>query len=91
MATKNEWKYLSYSKLLEEACFGNEEWEELRFNRYDIQDAWIKYWWSFLSALWNALAHADIINATKIMDTFNNYIIEYYHQWLLDAVKVTNL
>lgn len=85
MKTKNEWKYLSYSKFLEEACFWNNKWEELRFNKYDIMAAWIKYWWSFVHSLWEALAHADVENTAKIMDTWNNYIIDYYYQWLLNS------
>lgn len=85
MKTKNEWKYLSYSKFLEEACFWNNKWEELRFNKYDIMAAWIKYWWSFVHLLWEALSHADAENTCKIMDTWNNYIIDYYYQWLLNS------
>lgn len=78
-------KYLSYSNFLEEACFS--VWlTEYRFSRYDIQNAWIKYGWSFLHNLWIALAHADFDNATKIIDTWNNYIIDYYKNWLLNRI-----
>lgn len=86
-----EYKYLSYSKLLEEACFSNVETkDEIRFDRIDIQEARIKYWGSFLSALWHALSHADMVNATKIIDTWNNYIIEYFHEGLLNCKLIEN-
>lgn len=88
----SNYQYLSYSKLLEQACFLI-TWTgtELRFDRVDIQQARIKYWWSFLWSLWIALSHADMVNATKIIDTFYNYIIDYYVDWLLNcSEKITN-
>ena len=80
----NKYKYLSYSKYLEEACFATEDWNEIRFSRYDIQDAWIKYWGSFLQCLGHTLAHADPINSSRIIDEFQDYIIQFYIEWLLN-------
>lgn len=89
MNKDTQMKYLSYSKLLEEACFS--VWSaEIRFSRYDIQDARIQYGWSFLSTLWHALSHADYENATKIIDTWNNYIIDFYKSWLLNRIMEDN-
>lgn len=83
----SNYKYLSYSKLLEDACFMDMEspdHKEIRINRVDIQDARIKYWGSFLQCLWHALAHADPINSTRIIDEFQDYIIQFYIEWLLN-------
>lgn len=89
----DKYHYLSYSKYLEEACFGYEEdWEskELRFSRYDIQDARIKYWGSFLQCLGHALAHADPKNSSRIIDEFQDYIIQFYMEWLLNTCQKKN-
>lgn len=79
--------YLWYDKLTEEVELlkYDEDWNTtiVKINRIDIQEAWIKYWWSFLSTLGHALSHADMFNCKKIMDTFNNYIIDYIKEWLL--------
>lgn len=64
----------------------NEEWwwTLVYVDRVDIQLAWIRYWGSFLSNLWYALSHADMNNAKKILDTRENYIIDYVNQGLLN-------
>lgn len=82
-----ERKYLSYSKFLEQAVFGNDEWQELRFDRVDIQKSRMRFWGSFLSALWETLSHADPMNAERVITEFNDYIIDYYKSWLLDWEK----
>ena len=79
--------YLWYDKLTEEVELlkYDKDWNTtiVKVNRINIQEAWIKYWWSFLVTLWYALSHADMDNCKKIMDTFNNYIISYIEEWIL--------
>ncbi len=79
--------YLWYDKLTEEVELlkYNEDWNTtiVKVNRINVQEAWIKYWWSFLSTLGHALSHADMFNCKKIMDVFNNYVIDYIKEWLL--------
>lgn len=86
----DKYHYLSYSKYLEEACFWDEKGDELRFSRYDIQEAWIKFWGSFLQCLGHALAHADPLNSSRIIDEFQDYIIEFYIEWLLNTCQKKN-
>ena len=81
---------MHYNVFTEEALFETEHWDMLVFNRVDIQQAWIKYWGSFLSALWIALSHADMNNAHKLIDAWNNYIKDYFNQNFLTCKLIEN-
>lgn len=78
--------YISYNKMSEEVELVKYDWEYntiIKISRYDIQEKFMRYWGSFLANLWVALAHADMTNAKKIMDTRSNYIIDYVRDGLL--------
>ncbi len=82
--------YMHYNTFTEEALFETEHWDMLVFTKYDIEEAWMKYWGSFLSSLWEALVHADMNNAHKLIDTWNNYIKDYFNQNLLTCKLIEN-
>lgn len=83
-------EFFMYDWLHEKVYFNTEHGNMLAFDRYDIQEAWIKYGGSFLSTLWEALAHADMVNAWKIITAFNNYIADYFNQDLLTCKLIEN-
>ena len=79
-------EYWSYNKLTEEVeliKYKEEWWDIIIVDRVDVQMTWMRWWGSFLRALWEALSHADTTNAKKIIDNFNNYIIDYINNDLL--------
>jgi len=45
-----------------------------------VVDAWEKFGGGFVSSLAVALRRADPINTMKILNTFENYIYDYYDQ-----------
>ena len=80
-----KYMYERYNDFTQCVFFRDEKWEELRFYIRDIHEAREKYWGSFLKTLSVLLACADSENEKKIMDTWNNYVIQFYQQWLLQS------
>lgn len=79
--------YEGYEPFTQVAIFRDEKWEELQFFLWEIHQARERYGGSFLKNLSVLLACADSENEKKIMDTWNNYIIQYYQQWLLQPYQ----
>lgn len=82
-----KYMYAWFNSFTEVAFFRDEKWNELQFKLYEIQEARNKYWGSFLKCLAELLTRADLENTQKLIDTWNNYIIQYYQQWLLQPYQ----
>lgn len=65
--------------------------ENLNFSRYEIQTAWVEYWGSFLSNLWQALVHADMDNAKIILEQFGHYVYQDYKNWLIKPIDEADM
>lgn len=82
-----KYMYVWFDSFTKVAFFRDEKWEELQFFLWEIHKARETYGGSFVKTLSVLLANADIENEKKIMDTWNNYIIQYYQEWLLQPYK----
>lgn len=82
-----KYMYVWYEPFSQVAFFRDEKWEELQFFLWEIHQARERYGGSFLKTLSVLLACADSENEKKIMDTWNNYIIQYYQQWFLQPYQ----
>lgn len=60
------------------------EEENKKISLLDMIDVRENYGWSFQSALWNALRHADSENQQKIVETRNDMIKRDYENGLYD-------
>lgn len=79
--------YEGYEPFTQVVFFRDEKWDVLQFFLWEIHQAWETYGGSFLKHLSVLLACADSENEKKIMDTWNNYIIQFYQQWLLQPYQ----
>lgn len=65
-------------------CF--EDWSKISL--LDMIDVWENYGWSFQSALWKALKHADWENQQKIIKNRNDMIKRDYLNGLYDEYLI---
>jgi len=49
-------------------------WRIFKLEKYYIAEFWIKYGWSFIKNIWQALHNADPINITKILENWKDNI-----------------
>lgn len=49
----------------------------------DIAAAFEKFGWSFVHALWLALYHADRNNSKKLIETWKDYVEDYFNTFIL--------
>ena len=52
------------------------DWKDKKYilETYYISEYWIKFWWSFMKKIGEALQHADPINTKKLLETFEDKI-----------------
>lgn len=53
------------------------DWGDNYIDKYSICEVFRKKW-SFVRIIWNALYLADLQNTFKLLDTFMNYVSEYF-------------
>jgi hypothetical protein len=56
----------------------NKDWYWYNFTKSEIVEAWINHWWSFLQNLAKTLASADMRNSYIILNSFINYVWDYF-------------
>lgn len=61
--------------------------DDVSFYRSELADAFEKYGWSFVQSLGVALRKADHINAEKLINTFQEYVIQYAFEFIKPTKK----
>ena len=79
---KHEYEFKQYLSPIEVIEFTN--WKEKKTAyKTEIAGAFERYWWSFVHALWIALYHADRNNSKKLIETWSNYVEDYFNTFIL--------
>lgn len=74
--TLTDWNYIVFKE------------ENKKISLLDMIDVRENYGWSFQSALWNALRHADCINQNKIVENRKDMIKRDYQNGLYDEYLI---
>lgn len=80
---KHERVFREYISRTDSVMFENKIWRELSCSKVDVGLAFIKYGWSFVHSLWEALLHADWFNSEKLINTRKEYTEEYFNTFIL--------
>lgn len=79
---KHEYEFKEYLSPIEVVQFTN--WESTKTaDKTEIAAAFEEYGWSFVHALWIALYHADRNNSKKLIETWKDYVEDYFNTFIL--------
>lgn len=56
--------------------------DDVSFYKSELADTFEKYGWSFVQSLGVALRNADHINAEKLINAFQEYVIQYAFEFI---------
>lgn len=80
---KHERIFREYDRPSEYVIFEDKYGAERSCEKVEIAEAFIKYWWSFVHCLWEALIHADRYNSDLVLKTWSNYVEDYFNTFIL--------
>ena len=66
------------------------KWEKYYLEKHYIAEYWIKYWWSFIKHIWQALHIADKYNTEKILNNWYNDINIEHILNIFDELDIEN-
>jgi len=64
------------------------DWNYTFLNKNIIAESFRRYWWSFVRLLWNALFVADQNNTYKLLNTWLEYVWEYFVNFIKDDLNL---
>lgn len=84
----DEWvEYFTIDKFLLKDKWNPELMKSVSFYRSDLCESFENYWWSFVKLLGACLRNADHINAKKLIETFQDYVVEYAFDFIKENQK----
>ena len=84
----DEWvEHFTIDKFLLKDKWNPELMKSVSFCRSDLCESFENYWWSFVQSLGACLRNADHINEKKLIETFQNYVVEYAFDFIKEDQK----
>jgi len=84
----DEWcEYFTIDKFLMKENKKPKLMKSVSFYRSELCESFENYWWSFVQSLGACLRNADHINAKKLIETFQDYVVEYAFDFIKEDQK----
>lgn len=74
--------FITIDKFLDKWNWDFKLLNSVSFYRSELSEAFENFWWSFVQSLGVCLRNADHINAEKLINTFQDYVVEYAFQFI---------
>lgn len=74
--------FITIDKFLDKWNWDVKLLNSVSFYRSELSEAFENFGWSFVKSLGVCLRNADHINAEKLINTFQDYVVEYAFQFI---------